>query len=677
MVEASGVRLQRIGASAAPSPAGTDDLLYEPCWESVDSRAEMKAADGDWLILADRSGVGGAMARELEARGGRCCVVESATEPGALERSLPADPDLRSLRGVVHLWSLDASSSDVAAVGDVEAAQTLGAWTAVEIFRALVAAGSAARVWLVTRSAQPAGRSSTEVNALQAPIWGLGRAAEVELADRLGGLVDLDSTTPPADAARELVTIVLEGGRETQLALRGGRRYAARLMRRPRAAEPAPAKQFRGDAAYLVTGGLGDLGQEVAKWMVAGGARHVVLMGRTGLPPRERWDAAPVGSADAGRIAAVLELERRGARVYIAEADVADQHAVQAVLDGLTAAGWPDVRGVFHAAGVVRGALLTELNQEAFREVLRPKVSGGWALHRAFEHADLDFFVLFSAVPSLLGWLGQGAANYAAANSFLDALACHRRALGLPAQSVAWGPWGEVGMVARTAGGLRGLDALGVGAMPPSLALAALGRLLAEGDTLAAVMRIDWPRFFRASPDAATAPLLSALAADNAAAHGPAPGAVRWELSREQLLAAGPEEGLRLLEVHLRAQVAKVLRLSPEEVDMEVPIPRMGLDSLMAIELKTQIQNALGVSVPIVTFLQGSSVSQLLARLMELLADSAGEQPPSVPAVAAAEPRAEASSEARTAGDIAQRVSDLSDDEVDLLLRDLYPSRDE
>ena len=221
---------------------------------------------------------------------------------------------------------------------------------------------------------------------------------------------------------------------------------------------------------------------------------------------------------------------------------------------------------------------------------------------------------------------------------------------------------------------MRGLDALGVGAMPPSLALAALGRLLSEGDALAAVMRIDWPRFFRANPDAATAPLLSALAAEKAAAHGLAQGGVRWELSREQLLAAGPEEGLRLLETHLRAQVAEVLHLSSEEVDMEVPITRMGLDSLMAIELKTQIQNALGVSVPIVTFLQGLSVSHLLARLMELLADSAGERSPSDHAVAADETRAEASSDAR---DIPQRVSDLSDDEVDRLLRDLYPSRDE
>ena len=141
-----------------------------------------------------------------------------------------------------------------------------------------------------------------------------------------------------------------------------------------------------------------------------------------------------------------------GASVHLASVDVADEDQLGAYIDEYRAEGWPPIRGVVHAAGVLHDGLLAQLDAPAFDSVLRPKVTGGWLLHRLLEDAPLDFFVMFSSAGSLLGQPGQG--NYAAANAFLDALAHHRRALGQPALSINWGAWNGLGF-AETAGGKR------------------------------------------------------------------------------------------------------------------------------------------------------------------------------------------------------------------------------
>jgi acyl carrier protein len=374
----------------------------------------------------------------------------------------------------------------------------------------------------------------------------------------------------------------------------------------------------------------------------------------------------PVGSAEARKIAAIRDLERAGAMVRTAAADVADAQAMKSVLDGAASAGWPPVRGAIHAAGTVQGALLQDLDRQALLAVLRPKVTGGWVLHHLLRDSPLDFFVLFSAIPSILGWLGQGAANYASANAFLDALAFHRRALGLAAQTVVWGPWKEIGMAARVPGGLQGLARLGVAGLSTRQALRAFDRLFSENAAHAAVVSVDWPQFFRANPGAVTAPLLSQLRVDPSAA----PKGEAWGLSRAALSAAEPREARRLLTDALREQLANVLRVDPSGVDTRIPITQMGLDSLMAIEVKAQIQSALEVSVPLVSFLKGPSLAELVSQIVDLIAaaparaqgDGNGAQPVL---------RTEAGA-AAVEGDEASRVAQLSDAEVDSMLRRLY-----
>ena len=208
--------------------------------------------------------------------------------------------------------------------------------------------------------------------------------------------------------------------------------------------------RWRSDGSYLITGGLGDLGLMVARWMVAQGARRLILMGRTKLPPRSSWNSLETGSQLARQIAAIRELEESGASVHLVSADVADEKQMSAFVEQFRAEGWPPIRGVVHAAGVLQDGLLLQLDAAAMNKVLRPKMVGGWLLHRLLREAPLDFFVVFSSAGSLMGQPGQG--NYAAANAFLDALAHHRRAQGLPALSINWGAWAELGF-AQTEGG--------------------------------------------------------------------------------------------------------------------------------------------------------------------------------------------------------------------------------
>src|ERR1700730_16502785 len=223
--------------------------------------------------------------------------------------------------------------------------------------------------------------------------------------------------------------------------------------------------------------------------MVERGARRLVLLGRSTLPPRSTWSAVAaehaltaepsvVGTRAAAQIAAVRELEALGASVHLGSVDVANEAELRAFFDEFRAEGWPPIRGVVHAAGVLRDGLLADLDAAAMDSVMRPKVMGGWLLHQLLHDAPLDFFVLFSSAGSLLGQAGQG--NYAAANAVLAALAHPRRAQGQPALTINWGAWADLGF-ADTPGGkylAARLALAGIKSIPRNQALAVMERQL-------------------------------------------------------------------------------------------------------------------------------------------------------------------------------------------------------
>jgi myxalamid-type polyketide synthase MxaE and MxaD len=297
---------------------------------------------------------------------------------------------------------------------------------------------------------------------------------------------------------------------------------------------------------------------------------------------------------------------------------------------------------------------------------MRPKMIGAWLLHRLLEDAPLDFFVLFSSAGSLLGQPGQG--NYAAANAFLDALAHHRSAQGQPALSVNWGAWSGLGF-AETPGGKRlatRLALLGIKSIAPEQALQVLERLLRQRSTQVAAVPVDWRTYRQFYPAGTESPLLAELAREEA---NNAPQASQAREKRSTLLAAQPAERGNLLQSYLTELVARVLGVSASKLDLQQPLSNLGLDSLMAVELKNRIAVDLDVNVPMVTFLSGPSVEQAAAQLLQLLTSDTSTS--SVPLSSAITHR---NGEQQNGGINEHRLESLdqySDEEVNSLLTDL------
>ena len=643
-VEIVGLRFDSIGRDTKrAADENIDDWLYEFQWQPKERSNQQPAPDSsasaspsNWLIFADSSGVGEKLGALIKAQGDGTILVArgesyeradgehfriNAERPEDMRRLLAAvlAKDQPICRAVVHLWSLDAGLPDATTVTSLKAAQTLGCNNVLELVQELarVERNDLPRLWLITRGAQPAGEETLPLNTAQSPLWGLGRVVAQEHPIFWGGLMDLEPRpSVPDDAAHQLWNEISAPDGEDQIAFRQGRRYAGRLIRKPRCAtQPAPLS-WRADGAYLITGGLGELGLSVARWMVEQGAPRLILMGRTKLPPRARWNSAEAGSRLAHQIAAIRELEALGASVHLAAVDVGDEGQLRAYIDEYRAEGWPPIRGVVHAAGVLQDGLLAQLDASAMDSVLRPKMIGGWLLDRLLKDDPLDFFVLFSSAGSLLGQPGQG--NYAAANAFLDALAHHRRAMGKPALSVNWGAWSGLGF-AETAGGKRlaaRLALAGIRSIAPAQALEVMERLLRQGSTQVAAVPVDWALYRQFFPAGTQSPLLSELAREDA---DKSPDAGHSAEKRNAILGAEPAERLQLIQSHLTELVARVLGLPASKLDIEQPLSNMGLDSLMAVELKNRIAVDLGVNVPMVTFLSGPSVAQAASQLLELL----------------------------------------------------------
>jgi myxalamid-type polyketide synthase MxaB len=359
---------------------------------------------------------------------------------------------------------------------------------------------------------------------------------------------------------------------------------------------------IRAEATYLLTGGLGAIGLSLARWLVERGARNLVLVSRRG----------PSGPAEE----VVRELRRAGARVEVASVDVSDRQQVDALIERVSEQ-MPPLAGVFHAAGVLDDGILLQLDAARFRTVMAPKLRGAWNLHQAVREKELDYFVLFSSIASVLGSPGQG--NYAAANAFLDALAHYRRSQSMPGLSINWGPWADAGMAARTADRRR--TSQGLAPLPPEAALNALDALLGRDATSMTVAAVRVPEL-SASFGERIPPLFRELASESGSAWGRKSASAGGEPLRGELLSRPPGERRERLRSYLIDKLAQVIGCAPDQVDSHQPLNALGLDSLMSIELKNGVEAALGISMPIARFLEGPTLEQLADDALALLAQS-------------------------------------------------------
>jgi amino acid adenylation domain-containing protein len=372
-----------------------------------------------------------------------------------------------------------------------------------------------------------------------------------------------------------------------------------------------------GDATYLVSGGLGGFGLATARWLADRGARHLVLLSRSGVPrgPAEELD----------------EL-RELAAVRVEGVDVADTAALTAVLDRIRAE-LPPLRGVVHTAMVLDDDTLARLDADRVDAVLAPKLAGAWNLHRLTEEDPLELFVLYSSMASVFGHPVQ--ANYAAANAFLDALAAHRRRLGRPGLAIGWGAMDRIGYVARNAEVARYVLRGGLEGMQPEQAWHTLDTLLEHDEPHVIAARIDWPALADTNPVMAASSRLRALVDEAAATAAPDPtGAL------ERLLRVPAADRPAALEAYIVDLASRVLGSTGATLDPDRPLIDHGFDSLMAVELTSAIRSELQIRLPVVKVLQGATVREFAALVHDQLSaavaidDTPDEAPDDASAVA-------------------------------------------
>ncbi|MGQ5668665.1 SDR family NAD(P)-dependent oxidoreductase, partial [Streptomyces sp. ECR2.10] len=552
---------------------------YRETWTPLEVPAGAPA--GVWLVPF--------CAEDAEAAATAAVVAEAFTAGGAKGTPLPvaADADPARIAAALGEAHRGGSAQLLSLLALTETPHPghedvpLGLHLNTLLVQALAETGSGARLWAATRSAVSVGAADPLTRPVQATTWGLGRTAAVEHSDLWAGLVDLPSRLDDRCLTR-LIACVTRPGDDSELAVRDSAVFARRLVRVVRDNDDRPEPRFTGTT--LITGGTGIIGAHVARHLARQGAEHLLLVSRRGPD-------AP-GADELRR-----ELEELGATVTVAACDPADRAALDALL--ATVPADRPLTAVLHMAGTLDDAPLTAMDAERYATVLSAKLRAAANLDEATRDLEspLTAFVLFSSIAGALGSAGQ--AGYAAGNAHLDALARARRAAGLTATSVAWGPWAGGGMADDPAV-LARLRRGGLTPMEAEPALTALGRILAHDDTWALVSDIDWGRIAEGRRGLPGGALFSRIPeAAHAAAAGAGPADAYGGRLRAELAPLGAAERRRLLLTLVRRSAATALgHPTPESIQPTRAFQDCGFDSLTAVELRNLLATATGLTLP-------------------------------------------------------------------------------
>ncbi|MGI5183698.1 type I polyketide synthase [Dactylosporangium sp. CA-152071] len=566
--------------------SAADSWLYRTVWKQIPDR---RAADltGSWLLVIPDGQLDDPWiveaARGMAGRGAR---ITRLTLPGGAPDRAGIAARLAETPAVDHVLTFLAFADQPHPEHPVV---PLGLAGNLALVQALEDAGVDAPVWFATRSAMPARPADRLTGCVQAQIWGFGQVLGLEQPERLGGLVDLPDRPDPSTVDR-LVAILAGAQRpEDQLAVRTGGTYARRLQRAARNSDPGT--EWRPSGTVLVTGGTGALGAHVARWLADRGADHVVLASRTGEAPQLQ-----------------AELVGRGVRVTVARCDVAHRPDLERLL-----AEHPPA-AIVHAAGVVDDATIDSLTVQRLAGVAGPKVAALTHLDELTRRLPLTAFIVFSSAASTLGSPGQ--ANYAAANSFMDAVVERRRAEGLCATSIAWGAWGGDNRATQGDAADR-VRRTGLVPMAPEIAVDLLGAPATIGTAVLTVADIRWSAIVSGFSAVRPRPLFDDLPEVRAVLDAQESGEERFV---QRLAAmAEAEQSRAVLDLVMTHTAAMLGYDGPEAIQPDRAFRELGFDSLTAVELRNHLGGATELRLPATLVFDHPTPSALAGELRRRL----------------------------------------------------------
>lgn len=517
--------------------------FYRLEWQ-VETAVNVESGDGTWAIVADSNGLAQQLAAKLEQQQQQSVVIS--------DRQLDLDNLTKiiaegNLDRIIYLAGIDNPTAKIAEINDY---QQQHCTNILNLVRVLSDNSLNIPLWLVTRGNQQDKVAGDAVAS--SCLWGLARAIAVEQPECWGGIIDLEREP---DSEVDCIFDLLRQTKEDCLVIRQSKVYVPRLER----VTVKPSKiALKAEGTYLITGGLGSLGLQIAGWLADKGATNLLLLGRSQPSPQA--------------IRILGQLEGRGVKVNIARTDITDRQALNNTLKKYS------IRGVIHAAGVLDDGLLPGQTWERFERVIAPKVTGAWNLHLCTQERELDFFVLFSSAASLIGSPGQS--NYSVANMGLDAIARYRRSLNLPATSINWGPWNDSGMAVE-----RRLEVQGLNLIPPREALSCLERVLGGEFAQVGVIDADWQQLSQKFTYLQQSNYFARLVE--------VPQADRNSQIFEELLATSPAERPTYLSAYLQRAIAQILQVEPENLSLQKSLLDLGMDSLMVMEAINQLKTDL------------------------------------------------------------------------------------
>ncbi|KAG8156536.1 hypothetical protein KVR01_013640 [Diaporthe batatas] len=479
---------------------------------------------------------------------------------------------------------------EVKDLDDVAAATHRFVWEAVSMIKLLATSSAAAKLYIITDQVYK-GKSPTAL--AHGALHGLARIAAEEHPDNWGALIDNEGGIFPTMALKYVQgeqIIRMDDGVPRVGRLRPLSREQRHGKDSPKTLLPKP------EGTYIVTGGFGDLGREVLEFLVEKKARRIVVISRSGLPPRKDWDSDDLSENTRLAITKIRKLEKAGAWIHAMALDIGANDAHDKLLAEMDRLSLPRVLGVIHAAGIMENDFIQNATAESYANVFAPKVSGSLALHRAFPPGTLDFFVLFSSTGQLVGTAGQS--SYGSANSFLDALATHRRAQGDNAVAFQWTAWRGLGLATCTDSSTLEAELVSKGITDITIdegfrAWEHVGKHDVEHAVVTRIRTYD-------QGEKVPLPLIEEVAPRRFTSVGNVvaeqqPGSHGVTDSRP---ASGPELK-EWLNVAIRGCLAAVMMGDPDEIDPRAAVADLGVDSVMTVVLSQKLQAAMGIKVPV------------------------------------------------------------------------------